>query len=378
MPNIFSSKERGDVVRITVSNRTIFRVVVMVFVTMVFFAALKSASHALMLIFIAIFLALALNAPVHWLAEHIPGKRRGNRVWGTAISFLIVIVLLGAFLASIVPPLVRQTSTFISAAPQLVEEVRSQDSQLGKFVRRYHLQDQVNKFSDQLSERLKDATGTAVSAAGRVGSSIFSTLTVLVLTFMMLIEGPRWLKTFAAMMSKEHQARADHLATQMYKVIKGYVNGQVLLAALAALFIVPMLFILGIDYPVALMVVVFICGLIPLVGHTIGAIIVTTVALFQSVPAALIILAYYILYQQIENYVIQPRIQANSTNMSPLLVFSSVIIGVSFGGLLGGLVAIPVAGCIRIYILDYLRTHHKYPQATVAEEATQLYGRNQT
>jgi predicted PurR-regulated permease PerM len=111
-----------------------------------------------------------------------------------------------------------------------------------------------------------------------------------------------------------------------------------------------------VPYPAALVVVVFICGLIPMVGHTIGAIIVTLVALFQSPLAAVLILAYYILYQQIENYIIQPRIQANTTNMSPLLVFSAVIVGVSFGGLLGGLVAIPVAGCIRIALLDYLRT----------------------
>jgi predicted PurR-regulated permease PerM len=114
-------------------------------------------------------------------------------------------------------------------------------------------------------------------------------------------------------------------------------------------------------------VVVFICGLIPLSGHTIGAVIVTTVALFHSPWSAIVILAYYILYQQIENYIIQPRIQANSTNMSPLLVFSAVIIGVNFGGLFGGLVAIPVMGCVRIALLDYLRTKHIIEESTYQE-----------
>ncbi len=95
-------------------------------------------------------------------------------------------------------------------------------------------------------------------------------------------------------------------------MVRGFINGQVTLAALAAILIVPALFILHISYPIALMVVIFICGLIPLVGHTIGAIIVTVVALFTSPLAAVIILAYYILYQQIENYLVQPRIQANS------------------------------------------------------------------
>lgn len=371
MPNIFSSRERGDVVRITVSNRTVFRVLVLVVLSMILFAAFRKAGHALMMVFTAFFLALALNAPVHWLAEHVPGKRRGSRTLATSLSFLVIVLVLGGFFASIAPPLIRQTSSFISAAPHLVQEVRSQDNPLGKFVRDHKLQDQVDKFSDQLSDRLKNASGTAVSALGKVGSSVFSTLTVLVLTFMMLIEGPRWMLTFKELMTKEHQERAERLAGDMYRVVKGYVNGQVFLAALASAFIVPMLFIMHVSYPVALMVIVFICGLIPLVGHTIGAIVVTTIALFHSLPSAVIILAYYILYQQIENYVIQPRIQANSTNMSPLLVFGSVIIGVSFGGLFAGLVAIPVAGCIRIFVLDYLKMHHKFHATIALADTTQ-------
>ena len=348
--------------RITVSNRTVFRVLVMVALAMIGFAALRRAGHAVMLIFTAFFLALALNAPVHWLAVHLPGKRRGNRALATSVSFLVIVILLGGFLASILPPLVRQTSNFISAAPNLLAEVHDQNNEVGKIVRKYKLENQVDSFSKQLSARLKNASGTAVSAVTRIGSSVFATLTVLVLTFMMLIEGPRWLRVFENIMTQEHREHAKRLADDMYKVVKGYVNGQVFLAALASAFILPALVILDISYPMALVVVVFVCGLIPLVGHTIGAILITIVALFHSVPSAIVILAYYILYQQIETYVIQPRIQANSTNMSPLLVFGSVIIGVSFGGLFAGLVAIPIAGCARIAVLDYLKIHHKYPR----------------
>jgi predicted PurR-regulated permease PerM len=143
-------------------------------------------------------------------------------------------------------------------------------------------------------------------------------LTILVLTFMMLVEGPRWMRFFRDLIPDEHHARADRLALDMYKVVKGYVNGQVVLAVIASCMLLPALIILHISYPAALVVVVFICGLIPLIGHTIGAVIVTSVALFHSPIAAISVLAYYILYQQIENYIIQPRIQANSTNMSPL------------------------------------------------------------
>lgn len=360
-------RNKGDALTLNISNRTVVRVLLLVLGSILVLAAFRRAAHALVLIFTAFFLAVALNAPVHWLAVRIPGKRRGSRVAGTAISFLIVIVVLFGFVASVLPPLVRQTSSFISAAPRLVQETRDQNGAIGSFVRKYHLESQVDNFSQQLSVRLKNSSGTAVSTIGKIGSSIFSVLTILALTFMMLIEGPHWLRIFEDLVPKAHHRRLEQLMADMYRVVKGYVNGQVFLAALASCLIAPMLFIMHVGYPVALVVVVFICGLIPLVGHTIGAIIVTTVALFHSLPTAVVILAYYILYQQIENYIIQPRIQANSTNMSPLLVFASVVVGVNFGGLFGGLVAIPVAGCLRVALLDYLLNRH-----IISEKALQV------
>lgn len=354
-------------IELTVSNKTVIRIVGMVIISLLFLAALRKAAYALTLLFTAFFLALALNAPVHWFAEHLPGKRRGSRKIGTAVSFFIVIAFLAGFLASIVPPLMKQTSTFIDAAPDIVQSVQSENSGLGKFVRKYNLQDQVSKLSTQLSDRLDNVGSGVVNSVTKVSSSVFAVITILVLTFMMLIEGPHWIKLFKGMMPKNKRAHADVLLEDMYRVVKGFVNGQVLLAAIAAVMILVPLLILGVGYPIALMVIVFICGLIPMVGHTIGAIIVSTVALFTSPIAAVIVLLYYFLYQQIENYVIQPRIQSNSTNMSPLLVFSSVIVGVSFGGLLGGLVAIPVAGSLRILLIDYLNRRNLLPKETVEQ-----------
>jgi len=369
--SIRSKDKSNQTVRITISNRTVIRVLLLVIVSMIGLAALRKANHSLVLIFTALFLSLALNGPVHWVARHLPGKRRGSRSWATAISFFIVIAVLIGFLASIVPPLVRQTDSFIDAAPTLITDLRSEDSPAGKFIRKYHLEKQVNDFSAQLSDRVKHASGVAVSTVGKVGSSVFSMLAILAITFMMLVEGPRWIRVFRDVVPDEHQDHMDQLARDMYRVVKGYVNGQVILAAIAASLLLPALIALHISYPAALMVVVFFCGLIPMVGHTIGALIVTTVALFHSPWSAIIILAYYILYQQIENYIIQPRIQANTTNMSPLLVFVSVIIGVNFGGLFGGLVAIPVAGCIRIVVLDYLRNRHILDASTFKEVTTE-------
>jgi predicted PurR-regulated permease PerM len=359
-------------VSLTISTKNFVKLILMALAAILLISALHKATHAILLIFIAFFLTLALNAPVYWVGQRLPGRWRHNRTLATSISFIVVLILIAAFIASIVPPLVRQTESFINVAPHLVSEFRNQNSPIGKLIRKYHLQNQVNSVSTQLSSRLKNIGGTAFDTAHKIGSSAFSLVTILALTFMMLSEGARWMEFVTDLIPDRHHDMAKSLALDMYKVIKGFINGQVTLAAIASCLIFPALLILHVSYPVALLVIIFVCGLIPMIGHTIGAVIITIVALFHSTSAAAIILIYYLLYQQIENYFIQPKIQANSTNMSPLLVFMSVVVGVSFSGLLGGLVAIPIAGCIRIVVLEYLRSHKiidepEFTQATTAE-----------
>jgi predicted PurR-regulated permease PerM len=349
-------KTSDSEVEVTISNRTVLRIIGVVALAVILFLAARASMGALTWIGTSIFLALALNAPVHWLASKLPkGKgKKDRRGLATAVSIVVIVAALAGFIAAIVPPVAKQTGTFIKTVPSLVKDVKDENSTIGSFVRRYNLEGQVDKFSQQLSERIGDIGGSAISTVSKIGSSIFATLTILVLTIMMLFEGPKWVELGYRVIPARKRAHAKNLASKMLRVIQGYVNGQVTLAALASLLIVPMLFIMDVSYPFALMVVVFVCGLIPMVGHTIGAIICTIVALFTSLPAALVVLGYYILYQQIENYTLQPKIQANSTDMSPLLVFVAVLFGASFGGLLGALVAIPVMGCIRILVIDYL------------------------
>lgn len=341
-------------VEMTISNKTVVRVLLLIVVTFAGLAAVQKVSHAIVLILTAAFLALAFNAPVTWIGRRLPKQQRGSRIWATAISSVVLIVIISGFLASVVPPIARQSTTFINNTPRLINDFRDPDTPIGSFVERYNLGDQIDSLSKDLGDRLSQSTGTAVDAVTSVWSSIFSLLTVLVLTFMMIVEGPRWVALGRRLIPKPRRSEVDELTTRMYRVIKGYVNGQVTLAGIAAILMLPVLFLLNIPYPFALMFVVFVAGLIPMIGHTIGAIIVTLVGLTSSLASGLIVLAYYILYQQIENYVVQPRVQANTTDMSPLLVFIAVVVGVSFGGILGGLFAIPLMACARIAILYWL------------------------
>lgn len=361
-------------VEVTISNKTVLRVIALVIGGVLFIAALRQAAYPLLLISTAFFLSLALNSPVQWIARHSPGKLRGQRTAATAIAFLLVVMLLGAFLISIVPPLIRQTQSFIAAAPSIIRDLRDADSPIGGVVQRYELQDEIDNFSSEISSKLKASTGVVLSGISTIGNSLLAVLVILALTIMMLIEGPRTLRFARELVPESRQQHVDLLSREMYRVIRGYINGQVTIAALASIIMTPFLFLLGISYPVGLMVVIFIGGLIPMVGATIAAFIVSLVALATSPLAALTIFIIYLLYQQIENYFIQPKIQANSIDMSPLLVFSSVLIGVSFGGLFGGLFAIPIAGCIRIVLLDYLKNHHYIEDKPVVKEVVAKSG----
>lgn len=365
------NKNTDQQLELTISNRTIIRVLAMVLVFIGVLAALRQVTHALVLIFVAFFLTLALNAPVHWIDKHLPGKHHKTRSLATIVSVLAVLLVFTAFLAAVVPPISRQTGSFINAVPRFVHQLNNPNSTTNSLIQHYHLQSQVNSFSSSLTNRLRNFSGQAVSTITHIGSSLVSLLTILVLTFMMLVEGPRWVSIARRIIPEEYREHVEEVTRGMYKVIKGYVNGQVILALLAAGLVSVGLAIFDVPYPFALIFVVFVAGLIPMIGHTIGAIVVASVAYFHSASSAIYILIYYIVYQQIENYLIQPRLQATATQMSPLLVFIAVVLGISFGGLIGALVAIPTMGCVRIIVLDQLTRRNilvaKSSKATVAK-----------
>lgn len=341
---------------VTVSNRTVVRLILLTVGTFIGIRFALNVSNVLVLIFIAFFLALALNPAVGWLTRKLKLK---SRTAATAIAYLAVLAILGAFLTYVVPPLVHQTIVFVENVPDTIHSLQTDDTAAGRFVRNYGLDEQLEGFKNNISERTQDIRQPVIATAGRVGSALVSIITVLVLTFMMLVEGPGWIKRYLRMLPKKRREHHEMLAGKMYRVVTGYVNGQLLLALIAASFAFTVLVIAStlLDVSVnaiALAGILLFTGLIPMIGNTIGGIIVTLACLFVSVPLALIMAGFFILYQQIENVTLQPYIQAKYNELSPLLVFAAALLGIGFGGLLGGLIAIPLVGCLKILFLDYL------------------------
>jgi len=339
--------------KIEIETRTILRVMVVAFGFWLGLIAIYKLRSVLALLIISFFLALALNPPVSYLSRRIPG---GSRALATGIAYLVVLGLLGIFITSTVPPLVSESRKLIETIPQRVEQLResSQNGLVADVIIRYDLEDEAQELAGNLTGRLGDAGGPIISGIGRATTSLIAFITVLVLTFFMLVEGPQWLELFWSYHPSRRRAHNQALAMRMYAVVTGYVNGQLLIASIAGLASLVIMVAVGIPNAIALAGVILLTGLIPLIGNTLGALVVITVALFQSLPTALIMLVFFIVYQQIENNIIQPYVQSRTLEISPLLVLVAVIVGITLGGLLGGFLAIPTAACLRILLLDYI------------------------
>lgn len=350
-------------VRIEIDTRTFVRFWLVVIGFAFAILALYSARTALMLLGISLFLALALNVPVSLLAKHLPGK---SRVLGTAIAFVVVVVLISSVVFLIVPPIVEQTAKFIDSAPTMIENISSQWHGFGELVQKYHLQPQI----DQAMESIRNDAGrwaagfgqNFISGVGSVFAFTAAGILVLVLTFLMLVEGPTWMKrVWSLYRDTERMEHHRNVVRRMVSVVGGYVSGQLTVSGIGALCAGATVFILSQFFhevpanmalpPIAIS---FILSLIPMFGATIAGIVISLLLAFNSIPAAIIFAIYFVVYQQIENNFISPTIQARRIELTPLMVLAAVTIGLYTFGIVGGIISIPIAGCVRILVEEYI------------------------
>ncbi len=349
-----SKHEERDIV-VKIDTATVIRVLYIVLLGLLFFSLLSKVVQPLILILISFFLAIGLNPAVSWIAGKL---KSGSRTVATGVAYLAVVAFLGTFFALVFPPIVKQTVDFVKEVPGTIQDLRENNQSVSNFIERYKIDEEVNRFTDDFSSRFTDLGRPVLSTAGKIGTTIASIIVVFVLTFMMLVEGPGWFDKYVKTLSPPKRERRRKNAKKMYKVIVGYVNGQVLIAALGGFFATATLIISSqiMDVTVnsiALGGIVALFALLPLIGTTIGAVLVVLSTLIVSLPLAIVMAVYFVVYQQIENVTIQPFIQSRSSSLTPLIVFVSAILGVAIGGILGALLAIPAAGCIKVLVDDY-------------------------
>lgn len=345
-------------VKVDIDNQTILRIIAVVTAAWVALNAIYMVRGALMWLLISFFLTLALNPPVSWLAARIPGN---SRALATGVAYIVVLSIIGLLVQATFPPLLSETRKLAQTLPDKVEQLStsSQEGWVADFIEQYQLEEESQELATNLTSQLGDVGGPIVTGLGRVTSSLVAFVTILVVTFLMLVEGPQWKELFWRHHPKARREHHQHLARRMYNVVTGYINGQLVIAAIAGLSSLVMMVIIGLPNPIALAGVVALTALLPLIGATLGAVLVVVVALFQSVTAALLMLLFFVIYQQIENNAIQPYVQAKALDISPLMVIVAVVIGIQLGGLVGGFMAIPVAACLKILLIDYVDQRNK-------------------
>jgi predicted PurR-regulated permease PerM len=355
-------------VKIEIDTKTFVRFWLVVIGFAFAILAIYSASAALILIGIALFLALALNAPVSLLARHLPGK---SRVGGTAIAYILVVAILGVVVFLVIPPIAQQTAKFVDTVPGLVDTATTQWHGLSQLIDKYHLQPQVDSALASLKNNTigiaTNAGQNVLSGLGSFFSLIASTFLVLVLSFLMLIEGPMWLNRLWGIYNDQERMEAHRkLVHRMYTVVTGYVGGQLTVSAIGAITAGLVVFILSFfigSVPASLalptVAIAFTLSLIPMFGATIAGVLVSLLLAFNDLTAGIIFAAFFITYQQIENNFISPTIQSKHVELSALTVLASVTIGLYVFGLAGGIISIPIAGCLKVLLEEYLERAKK-------------------
>jgi predicted PurR-regulated permease PerM len=310
--------------------------------------ALASASQIFVLILIALFLATGLNPAVEALR-----KRNMSRSTAVTVIFSSVILFVIFFALVVVPPVISQGTNLIESAPQLLQDLMKNET-INQLNTQFGL---IDTLQQKLKEVTSDGTllistfGGVIGVGKSVLSGFFTALTILVLTLYFITSLPQAIDLGLSLVPASRRDRVGVLANAVIARVGAFVGSQILIAAMAAVFVVILATVLGMPSPFAIGMIVLVAALIPLIGHFIGATIVTLIALTQSVVIGAIAFVAYIVYVQIENYVVTPRIMKRSLNVPGAVTIVAALIGSSLLGLVGGLLAVPVAASI-ILILD--------------------------
>jgi predicted PurR-regulated permease PerM len=339
---------RGVSVWDALTTRQIARILLTVAGLSALLYLLVQVRSTLLLLGIAIFLAVALGPAVDFFA-----RRGAPRAGAILVVYLLLFLVFGGVLSLIVPPVVNGATDLSQDIPGYVSDLR--DSKTirdldDKYDITSKLQDEANKLPDKLG----DAAGALQSIASGVVNAAFQTLTILTMTFFLLLDGKRMANFLITRFGLHREERLRGVAERIYRSTSGYVAGALTITSINGVLTFIVLTILGVPFAVPLAVMMSFFGLIPLVGATIGGVLILIVTLFTDFPSATIIYGLFlILYQQLENNVLQPFIFKRTVNVPPLAVIVGILAGSSLLGIVGALVAIPIVAALQIVFKEY-------------------------
>lgn len=329
--------------------RTIFTVVAVVF-SIYLIVRLKTP---LLWLTIAVFVAIAASGPVNYLSQRM---RRGAAI---AIVYLLFLLVPLGFSALLLPPLVTSAIDLVDQMPSYINDLQDtlqKNPQFQKFDENFDFNQQLSNLASDLSGKLGDAASLLGDIGTALVNSIFATFTIFVLSLFMVARGRNWIDEW---LGRRAGPEADALSRTVDRIggaVGNYIGGAIAQAFLAGLAAFIVLTILGVPSPLVLATIVAVFDFVPMVGSTIAGLLVGIVTLFADFPLDTIIWAIFVIgYQQFENYVIQPRIQSRAVEMEPFVILVAVMFGGSLMGIVGAILAIPIAATLQITYQEYSR-----------------------
>lgn len=370
-------------VKIEIDTKTLIRFWLVIFGFIILAGAIWIAKDVLIMIIIAAFLALALNSPVAKIAKILPGSSK-NRVGATAVAYLIIVLIFGALFSVLTPIITDQVKHFSKDLPQIVQNYTGEQSGIRRFITENHLEGMISQAVDSVTRSINSSVSKIGdvffgSIASIVGW-IISLFMVLAMAFLMLVEGPDLIDKIFKVFYTDKILEKNHrrILSRMYGTVSGYVSSIVTICSISATCgsITTAILALIFDFPISLMapivVLLFIFGMIPMVGTTIAGVLSALIIGLNSPTAGLIFLAYFLIYQQIENNVISPMVQARNNQLSALIIFIALTVGVYAFGLLGALLAIPLAACAKILVQEQLKSRKRRSREENSERLVEL------
>src|SRR5437879_2183553 len=333
-------------VRQAVPWRTIFASVAVVAGALLALLIVQHTARIIAWLVVAGFFAVVLAPAVDW-CEHRLHLRRGL---ATALVFVLVLVLIALMLWAFITPIARQAQDFADNLPQYVSDARNGKGAIGDLVQRYDLDKKVQENQQKIQDWLSGAGTPALHIVRSIFNTLLAAVTITALTILLLLRGPKLTAGVLRMVHEPYRERVRLVAADASKAVSGYMLGNFLISVIAGAATWVVLRIMGVPYPEVLALWVGFADLIPLVGATLGAIPTVGLAFLHSVPAGIVVLVFYIVYQQFENHVLQVTVMSKTVDVDPLTVLVSVLVGVELFGFLGALLAIPAAGIIQVVV----------------------------
>jgi predicted PurR-regulated permease PerM len=300
-------------------------------------------------IVIAAFFAVALHPAVSWLERKALWCKR----WlATLIVYVVAFLFVGGLIAVFVVPLVKEGTQLADQMPQLVNDIRAGRGPIGSLAERFHVLNYIQSHSTQIRGYITQLGAPTLAALRGAATGVAGVLTIFVLSYLMVLEAPKVIDGFLALFSPRRAERVRRVSHDCAKTVTGYITGNLLISVICGLLSYLVLLLCGVPFAGLIALFVGLADLIPLVGATLGAVAGVIAAFTHSVTAGIIVVIFFVVYQQLENHLLQPFIFARTVQLNPLAVLLAILIGVELAGILGALLAIPVAGIIQIIARD--------------------------